>query len=304
MRHADPVTSVSFSPDGNRVVTSAGDPGNTDYGREAQARLWDAHTGQPLGAPMVHQGAVCSASFSPDGARVVTASRDFTAHLWDGRTGQPLGKPMRLDDWVNSASFSPDGTRVVTASSDDTARQWDVRTCQPDGRPMSPSGRVYSARYSPDGTRIVTASEDGTASVWDTLTGQPISNTMLQGGALITASFSPDGTRVLTASVDKTARLWDILPPNHAVAPSWLPDLAEAIGGLTISDSSAYVPVDPKKYFKLKAQLAGASGDDFWSKVGRWFFADRTTRTISPLSAITTTDYLSREAAATKPAPK
>jgi len=142
-----------------------------------------------------------------------------------------------------------------------------------------------------------------TASVWDTRTGQPISNTMLQGGALISAYFSPDGTRVLTASMDKTAQIWDILPPNNAVAPSWLPDLAEAVGGLTISDSSAYIPVDPQKYFKLKAQLANASGDDFWSKVGRWFFADRTTRTISPLSAMTTPDYLNHEAGATKPVP-
>ena len=34
-----------------------------------------------------HTGAVTSASFSPDGSRIVTASGDKTAKVWDARTG-------------------------------------------------------------------------------------------------------------------------------------------------------------------------------------------------------------------------
>jgi hypothetical protein len=79
--------------------------------------------------------------------------------------------------------------------------------------------------------------------------------------------------------------------------------LAEAVGGLVLSDSGSLVPVDPDKFFKLKAQLANAPGDDFWSKVGRWFFADRDKRTISPQSTITTPEYRAREAAANPPVP-
>jgi hypothetical protein len=47
--------------------------------------LWDAQTGAPLGEPLRYadyEGTVLSASFSPDGTRVVTAIGDI-ARLWE-----------------------------------------------------------------------------------------------------------------------------------------------------------------------------------------------------------------------------
>ncbi|MBL8764741.1 MAG: hypothetical protein JNM07_10780, partial [Phycisphaerae bacterium] len=73
-----------------------------------------------------HAGEVKSAAFSPDGARLVTASGDETARVWDAATGREL---LRLEGHagvVLSAAFSPDGARLVTASDDQTARVWDA----------------------------------------------------------------------------------------------------------------------------------------------------------------------------------
>jgi hypothetical protein len=130
------------------------------------ARLWDAQTGEPLGEPLRHTGNVNSASFSPDGTRVVTASHDGAARLWDTQTGAPLGEPLRHAGPVESASFSTDGTRVVTASHDGAARLWDAQTGAPLGEPLRHAGNVNSASFSPDGTRVVTAS-GGDARLWD-----------------------------------------------------------------------------------------------------------------------------------------
>ena len=69
-----------------------------------------------------------SAAYSPDGTRIVTASRDKTARIWDARTGAQLAVLSGHGDAVNSAAYSPDGTRIVTASFDKTARIWDART--------------------------------------------------------------------------------------------------------------------------------------------------------------------------------
>jgi WD40 repeat protein len=63
--------------------------------------------------------------FSPDGARILTASEDGTARLWD-RDGKPLAILEGHTDVVKSAVFAPDGGRILTASFDHTARLWEA----------------------------------------------------------------------------------------------------------------------------------------------------------------------------------
>jgi hypothetical protein len=94
--------------------------------RDRTARLWDAKSGREIARLQGHESWVESASFNPDGRRVVTASLDETARLWDAKNGREIARLQGHGDEVRSASFSPDGCRVVTASDDRTARLWDV----------------------------------------------------------------------------------------------------------------------------------------------------------------------------------
>ena len=118
-----------------------------------------------------HTQAVMSAGFSPDGARIVTASSDRTARLWDAQTGAALAVLQGHTGSVNGAGFSPDGARIVTASSDRTARLWDAKTGAALAVLQGHTGSVNGAGFSPDGARIVTASGDKTARLWDAKTG-------------------------------------------------------------------------------------------------------------------------------------
>ncbi len=218
------VVSAAFSPDGKRIVTASDD--NT-------ARLWDAATGEAIGAPFIgHDERVLSAAFSPDGKRIVTASLDGTARIWDAETGQQVGAPLttseeaasRTNDSHNrgnisvnhgmlSAAFSPDGKRIVTASADKTARLWDAETGEQIGTPLKGhDDAVNSAAFSPDGKRIVTSSRDGTVRLWNTDIDRPISLPLTgHEDAVNSAAFSSDGKQIVTASDDETARIWDAI---------------------------------------------------------------------------------------------
>jgi WD40 repeat protein len=199
----DIVNSVTFSPDGNRIVSGS---------RDRTLRVWDASTGQPIGKPLVgHEDWVSSVAFSPDGKRIVSGSRDKTLRMWDASTGQPIGKPLvGHEDWVSSVAFSPDGKRIVSGSIDKTLRVWDVSTGQPIGKPFEGQADVVtSVAFSPDGKRIVSGSRDKTIRMWDASTGQPILSLFGHEGWVNSVAFSPDGKRVVSGSSDNTVRVWD-----------------------------------------------------------------------------------------------
>lgn len=123
----------------------------------------------------LEHNSVTSASFSPDGTKIVTASANKTVRLWD-LEGNVLTEIRDLKsndkvltqndkDWASSAVFSPDGTKILTASCDKTACLWNL-----EGKKlayMKHYDSVISANFSSDGTKILTASMDETARLWD-----------------------------------------------------------------------------------------------------------------------------------------
>jgi WD40 repeat protein len=78
-----------------------------------------------------HAGLVTSASFSPDGALVVTGGLDRTARVWAVAAGTEVLVLQEHEGAVNRAIFSPDGGRIASASDDATARVWECEVCVP-----------------------------------------------------------------------------------------------------------------------------------------------------------------------------
>ena len=113
------MSSVSFSPDGTRIVSGSGDK---------TVRVWDALSGQCVLGPLEgHTDWVRSVSFSPDGTRIVSGSYDKTVRVWDASSGECVLGPLEGHaSYVWSVSFSPDGSRIVSGSRDKTVRVWDV----------------------------------------------------------------------------------------------------------------------------------------------------------------------------------
>ena len=162
-----------------------------------------------------HTSIVNSATFSPEGNRVVTASHDGTVRVWnseDGTLQLILRAPERRAAMID-ATFSPDGRRIITGVSggDNKARIWDATTGEELLSLLPHNSAIYSVAFSTDGKQVVTGSHDGTARIWKIEGGPEIKRFPHVGrylGAVNTAIFSADKRFVLTSD-QREARISD-----------------------------------------------------------------------------------------------
>ena len=96
--------------------------------RDADARIWDAGTGELLDTLRGHFNIVSDASFSPDGRWVVTAGPQ-TAGLRDASSGAHIFFLYGHDDILTSASFDRSGRTIVTGSRDGEVRFYQCNIC-------------------------------------------------------------------------------------------------------------------------------------------------------------------------------
>ena len=149
-----------------------------------------------------HTQVVWGAVFSPDGARVVTVSNDFTGRLWDPKTGAAGPVLKGHAGWVTRAAFSADGKRIITTSWDQTARIWDAGTGTELAVLRGHNAALFDAVFSPDGKWALTSAYDGTARLWF-VEGSTTVNTITDHTAnVFNVQFSPDGARIVTGSSD------------------------------------------------------------------------------------------------------
>ena len=64
--------------------------------------MWDARTGQAVGAPLQHQGAVHCGGVESGRDSGRDGVVDRTAQVWDARTAQAVGAPLEHKDGVNA----------------------------------------------------------------------------------------------------------------------------------------------------------------------------------------------------------
>ncbi len=154
------VTCVAFSPDEGTLAGGEGWP-------EHVVRLWDAATGVQKYALSGHTDWVEGVAFSPDGARLASASGDATIRLWDTATGTHAQTFTGHSGGVNSVAFSPDGRTLASGGVDKSIRLWDVATGKHIRTFTGHRGNVVSVAFSPDGSEIGSGCADGVALIWD-----------------------------------------------------------------------------------------------------------------------------------------
>jgi len=201
--HSTPVTSVAFSPDGQRIASGSDDE---------TINLWDAETGQVIRTMGGHphyalSHCVCSVAFSPDGRQIASGSGS-TIKFWDTETGQVM-RTLNAQADGEHVAFSLDGQRIVSGSSGGKIRLWDAKTGR-ELRTLDRFGLLGSVALSPDGRRIATGESYGMGvRIWDAETGREIRTLRGHARRVSSVAFSLDGSRIASGSGDKTIKLWN-----------------------------------------------------------------------------------------------
>ncbi|HSI87105.1 MAG: WD40 repeat domain-containing protein [Candidatus Methylacidiphilales bacterium] len=188
----------------------------------------DPREPRPLSV-MREEGRIISASFSPDGSRIVTWA-PYRASSWNLR-GKLLGQSKLKHASIMDCKISPDGLHVFTCYSDGTAYLWDIDTGAPFGQTMEIGLAMGhgSGAFSRDGRRLVTWAgphlrvwnSDGTPAfpqaaamepgmVIDKLSHKPDGSPIWESDIFNRVIINGDGTRIATSELQgNIVRIWN-----------------------------------------------------------------------------------------------
>ncbi len=262
------------SPDGRWLAVTAAEQVQV-YATDGWRRQWST--------PSAGHADVPCAAFSPDSTLLGLGFGDGTVRLVRAHDGQRVGPVLQLGLPVDQVGFSPDGRLLAAHTRTGAARYWSLATATEVCAPLLVPGIAFGR----DGRAVAWPASDSATDVGLQL-GPPPSWLVLLATALVrddSYSRSPDLT------------VWARLSP---AARRWARDERDA-RDLLYGKHGAAGLLDT-----VRARLANSPPTDPWVRWGRWFLADRDTRTISPFSAMTRPEYdqlMQARAAAQRAAP-
>ena len=166
--HTETVFCVSFSPNGQLLVTASGDD---------TARVWITKSGELLHVLRGHANDVNSATFSPVGTFIATAGDDRTIGIWDANSGRQVATLTGHKSMVRNAVYTPNGQVLASCTVDGEIKTWDVGRGEQIAsiqahRDDKPTTRMVAV--STDGTLLASCASDQSVKVWRMPMLQPV----------------------------------------------------------------------------------------------------------------------------------
>lgn len=207
-----PLRSVSFSPDGTKLVTAGDFP---------SVQIWDAETGKAVGALAKQAGPLFPIAYL-DNDRLASPLGSTDVVVWNlnpaWRLRQTIGSAGKEDliaGRVTSLDFNLETAKLLIGSGlpsrSGELGLFDVKSGNRTHHlPKAHDDVVYCARLSPDGTQIVSGGADKYARLWNLSDQGPLEQFEGHSDYVLGVAWKDDATSVATASSDQTVKIWDV----------------------------------------------------------------------------------------------
>jgi WD40 repeat protein len=106
------VSSLSFSPDGTLLLSTAGSFGFC-FGCKHVEHVWDVAAGREVTAYAKQEESVLAGSYSPDGGLVGTGGFNGDIRVWDPKTGETKAEQKGTGRAARAVGFSADGRSIA-----------------------------------------------------------------------------------------------------------------------------------------------------------------------------------------------
>ncbi len=204
-KHEVSIDAAAFSPDSKKVAIIISDT----------IQVWDTETGQLINSIDEFGGllSTCTISFSPDGKKLLTTTKDSIAQVWDVETGKDIVTLSGQGHVISSASFSPDGLQVLTISEDTVIRVLNAQSGKVLHRLGGYKGGIKFARFSPDGKKIYSATivtpfmPVKHIKIWSAEMGILLLNKKIESSTSPVFAISNDGTKIVTGFTDQENKI-------------------------------------------------------------------------------------------------
>ena len=237
--HFDSMNSLVYSPDGQRIITTADD---------GKIKVWDIQSGFCIVTFTEHTSGVTACEFAKKGNVLFTASLDGSIRAWDlirYRNFRTFTAPTRLS--FSCMSVDPSGEVVAAGSLDSfDIHIWSVQTGQLLDQLSGHEGPVSALAFTPNGNSLVSGSWDRTARIWSifdrTQTSEPL---QLQADVLDIA-IRPDSLQLAVSTLDGQVTFWSIADAEQIAGVDGRRD---ASGGRKYTDRRTAANVSGTKSF-------------------------------------------------------
>lgn len=201
--HFDATNSLTYSPDGSRVVTAAED---------GKIKVWDVASGFCLATFEEHTSAVTAVQFAKKGQVLFSASLDGTVRAWDlirYRNFRVFTATERVQ--FTCLAVEPSG-EVVSAGSTDSfdVFVWSVQTGQLLDTLSGHEGPVSCLAFSMENAVLASASWDKTIRVWSIFGRSQQVEPLEVFADILAITITPDGKHVAVSTLKGQLTIFDI----------------------------------------------------------------------------------------------